>query len=74
MEMDGHDWNDIYTTVNRARGVRGKPVMILAHTVKARQCALVENKPESHNIKVENAAIYQQYMASLKYTDYRLPY
>ncbi len=69
MEMDGHNWEQIHNTLCRAREVQGKPVMILAHTVKGRGCSAVENKPESHNIKVENAAAYEKYMRALSQKD-----
>lgn len=74
METDGHDWDQIHATLLRASEVRGKPVMILAHTIKARGCTIVENRPESHNIKIDNAAGHAKYMAALTLKDYSLPY
>lgn len=65
LEMDGHNWDAIYNTLNAARAVRGKPTMILAHTIKGKGCSLVENKPESHNIKVPDQATYDKFMNSL---------
>ncbi len=74
LEMDGHDWDDIADTLAQAREVKGKPVMIIAHTIKARDCVLVENKPESHNIKVDTPEIGARYLEALKHTGYSLPY
>ena len=74
LEMDGHDWDDIHATLTKAKQLAGKPVMVIAHTIKARDCSAVENKPESHNIKVDDAEAYAKYMGALKRTDYRLPY
>lgn len=74
MEMDGHDWDDIYTTINRAKATEGKPVMILAHTTKAKGNCAVENTPGSHNIKVDDQAAYDKYMNALDLTEYTLPY
>ena len=74
MEMDGHDWDDIYATVNRAKQVTGKPVMIIAHTIKAKGNTAVENTPGSHNIKVDDQEAYDKYMAALTCKDYALPY
>ena len=74
LEMDGHDWDDIYATLGKARAVRGKPVMIVAHTIKARGCAAVENKPESHNIKIDTQEVYERYINALDRTGYSLPY
>jgi len=73
-EMNGHDWDDIHATLLQAREIQDKPVMIIAHTIKARDCALFENKPESHNIKVDNAEVHAKCMAALKHTGYQLPY
>lgn len=74
LEMNGHDWDDIHATLCKAREIMGKPVMIIAHTIKARDCAIVENKPESHNIKVDNADVHAKYLAALKQGGYTLPY
>lgn len=74
LEMDGHDWEDIYSTIEEARAVRGKPVMIIAHTIKAKDCAAVEGQAGSHNIKVPDEAAREKYMSALKLQDYSLPY
>lgn len=74
MEMDGHDWDDIYKTLNRAKRITGKPVMVIAHTIKAKGNKAVENTPASHNIKVENQEAYDKYMSALDLTEYTLPY
>ena len=76
-ETDGHDWDAIYdalqaATAGRPLG-RGKPAMILAHTIKGKGCAIIENKPESHNIKVPDQATYDKYMNALQ-TKASLPY
>ena len=64
-EMDGHDWDAIYETLEAASAVVGKPAMIIAHTIKGKGCAAIENKPESHNIKVPDRATYDKYMNAL---------
>jgi transketolase len=64
-EMDGHDWDAIYNTLQSAIAVRGKPAMIVAHTIKAKGCAVVENKPESHNIRIPDRAAYDRFMNAL---------
>ncbi|MBD3288118.1 transketolase [candidate division KSB1 bacterium] len=73
-EMDGHDWDDIYTTVNKAIAVNGKPAMIVAHTIKAKDCSVAENLPESHNIKVPNEQEYRKYIEALVNQEVDLPY
>ena len=73
-EMDGHDWDDIYATVSAAQAVRDRPAMVIAHTVKAKGCAVVENTPGSHNIKVPDRAAYDKFMGALEVRDVELPY
>ncbi len=65
LAMDGHDWTAIHRTITAASAARGQPVMIIAHTIKAKGCGLVVNKPESHNIKVPDQAAYDKFMNSL---------
>jgi len=72
-EMNGHDWDDIYTTTNKAIAVKGKPAMILAHTVKGKGCSGIENTVDSHNIKVPDQAAYEKYMKALNVA-VKLPY
>lgn len=72
-EMDGHNWEDIYSTINKAISVKGKPAMIIAHTIKGKGNAEVENKVASHNIKINNQSDYDKYMKGLGYT-MTLPY
>jgi transketolase len=72
-EMDGHDWDAIHDTLLAASAVRGKPAMVLAHTIKGKGCSIIENKPKSHNIKVPDQATYDKYMDALG-TKAPLPY
>ena len=73
-EMDGHDWDDIESTLESAGAVTGKPAMIIAHTVKGKGCCVVEDLPESHNIKVPDQEAYRKYMAALGTNQGTLPY
>ncbi|MFH1476914.1 MAG: transketolase [Verrucomicrobiota bacterium] len=65
-EMNGHCWDDIYQTVMTAAGKKGKPKMIIAHTIKAKGHCLFENKPESHNIKVPDQQSYHEFVSVVK--------
>jgi transketolase len=51
-EMNGHDWDEIYHTINKAIEVKDKPSMIVAHTVKARGNLCYENRVECHFISI----------------------
>lgn len=72
-EMDGHDWEAVYATIQKAVAVQGKPAMIIAHTIKAKGNSVWENIPACHNIKVPDQAAYDKYMQALGYT-VELPY
>jgi transketolase len=73
LEMNGHDWDDINTTINKAIAVKGKPVMIIAHTIKGKGCSIIENTVDSHNIKVPDQAAYDKFLNALNVT-VKLPY
>jgi transketolase len=72
-EIDGHDWNQIYDALQGAIAVKGKPAMIVAHTVKGKGNAVVENRISSHHVRVANRADYDKFIAGLGFT-YALPY
>lgn len=72
-ETDGHDWEGIYTTINKAIEVKGKPAMIIAHTIKAKGNNVYESTAGSHNIKIPTQAAYDEAMQGLGYT-MELPY
>lgn len=73
-EIDGHDWTDIYNKLSKAKSVKGKPSMVIAHTIKAKGCSLVENTAGSHNVKIPDRATHDKYLASLAVQDVTLPY
>jgi len=73
-EMDGHDWDDIHSTISKAKEVEGKPAMILAHTIKGNGCSLVENTVGSHNVKVPDQAAWDKFLGAMDAKDVSLPY
>jgi transketolase len=73
-EVDGHDWNELYDTFQKALAVKGKPAMIIAHTIKAKGCSVVEGTAGSHNIKVPDQEAYDMYMKAMSVQDVELPY
>ncbi len=66
-EMNGHDWDEIYTTIQKAINVKDKPSMIIAHTIKAKGHCIFENKVGSHNIKIPDQKTYDEYIQGLEY-------
>jgi len=75
LETDGHNWDAAFTTIELAKKMQnGKPTMIIAHTIKAKGCKMVENVAGSHNIKVPDQATHEQYLASMTGGAFPLPY
>jgi transketolase len=48
LEIDGHDYQAIYDAIQTAATVKGKPTMIVAHTVKGKGVCAMENVAEWH--------------------------
>jgi transketolase len=55
LRIDGHDMNQIVDAFKKARAVEGKPVVILADTVKGKGVSFMENQPGWHG-KAPNRA------------------
>ncbi|WP_042500536.1 transketolase [Thermaerobacter marianensis] len=47
-EIDGHDLAQVVPALERARAGTGRPVMIIAHTVKGKGVSFMENNNEFH--------------------------
>jgi transketolase len=47
-EIDGHDMAQIVTALQASRTVKGKPSMIIAHTIKGKGVSFMENNPAWH--------------------------
>jgi transketolase len=48
VECDGHDPAQLTSAFEEARGVKGRPVMIVAHTIKGRGVSFMENQADWH--------------------------
>ncbi len=48
MRIDGHDMTQIVDALQQARGVRGRPILILADTVKGKGVSFMENQAGWH--------------------------
>lgn len=48
IEIDGHDFNKIKDALDSADKTKGKPTLILAHTIKGKGVCCMENKAEWH--------------------------
>ena len=47
-EINGHDFTQIFSAIDKAKNTTGKPSMILLRTVKGKGVSLFENAPEWH--------------------------
>jgi transketolase len=61
-ECNGHDMKEIIEVFNRADAVKGKPVMVVADTVKGKGISFAENNVAFHN----GAMTMEQYDQALK--------
>lgn len=50
IEINGHEIGEIINALNEAERIKGKPTMIIAHTVKGKGVSFMENKVEYHGI------------------------
>ena len=64
METDGHDYNVLLPTINRARQRRTRPTVIIAHTVKGKGVSFMENNPAFHG-RAPNKDEFEQAMKEL---------
>ncbi|HEU4370614.1 MAG TPA: transketolase [Methylomirabilota bacterium] len=48
LEIDGHDLPQIDKALDQAEATRGRPSLIVAHTVKGKGVSFMENNPEWH--------------------------
>jgi len=48
IEVDGHDLARLITAFDRAKLVKGKPTVIIAHTIKGKGVSFMENNPDFH--------------------------
>lgn len=64
LEIDGHDPGAIVGALDTAAGLKGRPTMVVAHTVKGKGVSFAEHRPEFHNGTL-NRAQYQQALREL---------
>lgn len=65
IEIDGHDMRQILTALDTADEVKGKPTVIIAHTVKGKGVSFAENVVSYHNGMLTEET-YSQALAELK--------
>jgi transketolase len=50
IEADGHDIGSLVDAFEKARSAKGKPSVVIAHTVKGKGVSFIENKAEWHGV------------------------
>jgi len=55
MSIDGHNMRSILPALDEADGIKGKPKMIIARTIKGKGISFAENKVEFHNGQMDEA-------------------
>jgi transketolase len=68
VECDGHDIEAIAAAFAEARGVKGRPTVVLANTVKGKGVSYMEDRVEWHGT-VPNEEQYRQALAELEALD-----
>lgn len=64
VEIDGHDFGQIFEAVDRAKQIKDKPAVIIIHTVKGKGVSFMENVVEWHG-KAPNTEDYEKAKAEL---------
>ncbi len=49
-EINGHDFKQLQDAYDKAQNIKGKPSIILAHTIKGKGVSFIENKVQWHGI------------------------
>ena len=65
ISVDGHDFSQLADALVKAKETKGKPTMILMHTVKGKGVSFMENQAGWHG-KAPNAEQYAQAMSELE--------
>lgn len=64
IEINGNDYEEILQALNTAKTIKGKPVLLLAHTIKGKGVSFMENEIAWHH-GVLNEEQYHQAMQEL---------
>jgi transketolase len=64
MEIDGHDVKQVIDACSKARATKGKPSVIIAHTVKGKGISFMENNVDYHG-KAPNKSETEQALKEL---------
>ena len=64
LEIDGHDISQVLDALKEAQNTKGRPTVIIAHTVKGKGVSFMENNPDFHG-RAPTQEEYTKAMAEL---------
>lgn len=65
IEVDGHDFTQLTNAFEQAKLIKGKPAVIIAHTIKGRGVSFMENNADFHG-KAPNATEVERALRELE--------
>jgi transketolase len=57
IEIDGHDFKALMNAFDAARGVKGRPTVLICRTIKGKGVTFMENRPEWHGVAPKSAEL-----------------
>jgi len=70
IEIDGHDMQQILDAFEEAKTVKGKPTVIIAHTVKGKGVSFMENEAGWHGVATDTREQLDQALADIGHADF----
>lgn len=68
LSINGNDLEQVCMAIETAHKIVGKPIMIVAHTIKGKGCSFMENKVEWHH-RVPTDEEFKKFMQQTKRDD-----
>jgi transketolase len=59
LEIDGHDIRALQAALAEAAATRGRPTVLIAHTIKGKGVSFMENNPKFHGVAPTEAEVEQ---------------
>lgn len=68
-EIDGHNWDELYSSINNAIEVKNKPAIIIANTKKAKGHRDYENRTNCHSVRVPDEQAAQKMRSGVQHVE-----
>jgi transketolase len=66
LEIDGHNYEEIISSLEKAKNAEGCPTLIIARTVKGKGVSYMENNPKYHGSPPESEELYQKALKEIR--------